>query len=720
MKNRNRVTSLIIISCALYFPFSTIQAKKNVLFLMSDDFNCMLRASGNNNQAYTPNLDKLAKKGVLFTKAYSAAPLCSPSRNAILSGYRPRTTGVVSNSGFIRDQVGFENVVTLHQYFKENGYYAAGAGKIWHRFRMAKEFPMVDPTNWTEVIETGNGCSSPNFPFSYSWDAGTTSAFNLSYKKLTVDPKDCGGYKAAQEIVKRLNGYSSSQYKDQPFFLAFGEYAPHIPWDIPEFFWNKWKTEDIQLPAGYNPDVWPSLGVTPHVNHLSVVANNKHKEVVHGYLAAMAYADSSIGIIIDALEASPYKDNTIVVFCGDHGFHLGEKGHYQKMKQWEQSNNTTLIIYDPGAAGNGKTSTKLVSLQDIYPTLVELAGLPRKDNIEGQSLAPLLDAPDHPNWNNPILMSIGTDDWLKTQEWSYLPDNNGKKYLFNRTTDPYEWKNVWDENPDVVAKLQKQMDSIIAIGTQFKSKILANVTFKKTNHVIPGIIEAEDYDDGAEGQDFHDLDSANTGSLYRTDGVDIKATSDGSGFEVMNTGVGEWLAYTIPEFTRGTYSLTARVNAGGKAGKLAVYIDNHFIGEIQISNSAGWQNIELGKVSAIGVGYKKLKVVVTGGNPSINYFTFGNVTTIGKFEIGYKGQPRILKDKSVVDGKLRLDLHSMDAQVELKIFNPEGKVLIEEVIPGEIDLTYDLKGKLPPGQYILQLEDWDSSKKREVFVVGIQ
>jgi arylsulfatase A-like enzyme len=719
LTNKSNITLSFI--CALGLTVTGVQAKKNVLFLMADDFNSWVGASGYNTQAHTPNLDKLAKKGVLFKKAYNAGPVCNPSRNALQSGYRVRTTGVTGNeAGFVREMKGFEDVITMHQYFKENGYYALGAGKIYHSFVTSKKYPQSDFQNYSEIIDPidygiYNGCSGPN---NLAWGDKPTYADSwLKYQRLTVNVKECDGYKVAQEVVKRIQGYATSANKDKPFFMAFGEFRPHLPFESPEIFWNNWKTSEIKLPEGYNESVWPALGVKASEPHLQVQKENKHQEVIHAYLASMAYADSSIGIVLDALEKSSYKDNTIVVFCGDHGFHLGEKGEYAKAKQWEQSNRTTLIIYDPSAAGNGKVSEINVSLQDLYPTLVELAGLPRKDNIEGISLAPLLDAPNHPEWNYPILISHGDADYLKTKEWSYLPNYQGKKYLFNRQNDPNEWKNVWNENPSVVANLQKQMDSIIDIGTQIRAKLLAKVVFKKTTHSVPGKIESEDYDDGSAGQDFFDKDKENTGGMYRKDAVDIKATTDGGGFEVTSTALGEWLKYTIPNFQTGTYSFSARVNAEGKKGKLAIYLDDYSLGEITINSIPGWQEINLGNIQVKGSGYKKLKVLVSEGNPSLNYFTFGTVSAIGKFNLIDTGLPKILKNQIVTDGRLELDLHSLDISVEMKIYTPQGKVVVSEVVPAEMNLNYDLKRRLPPGRYILQLEDWSGKNRKELFQV---
>ena len=460
MENKTKIlaTSALILAAV---SIVNAKQKKNVLFLMADDFNFWLHEIGYYPQALTPNLDKLANRGVLFTDAHCSSPVCNPSRNALWSGVRPASSGIMGNQdGYIREIPGFENIVSMHQYFMQNGYYAYGAGKLWHPGRMGVEH--TDKENWSEINPIGTGSPGGNINRwsanmkGYSWSAGE---FNLK--------EDANDTKMAYEVAEFITNYKTNSENDQPFFIGCGFFRPHLPWNCHKQFWDLFSPDTLQIPKGYlendNEDIPVPVGNTEI--HAIINKAGKWKEGIWAYLANLAYADYNVGIVLDALDKSPYKENTIVLFMGDHGWHLGEKNRWSKHEVYDQANHTTLIIYDPSAKGNGNKCTKVVSMQDLYPTLVELCGLPVKKDIEGRSIAPLLKNPEDKKWNWPILMSYNNVHYIKTNEWRFI-DEGDKSQLYHTAVDPYEWVNLFGKSgyDNIVEKLRFEIDSIRNVG----------------------------------------------------------------------------------------------------------------------------------------------------------------------------------------------------------------------------------------------------------------
>ncbi len=438
--------------------------------LISDDFNFWLKDIGYYPETKTPNLDKLARKGILFADAHAASPVCNPSRNALMSGYRPATTGISGNQdGYVRTIPGFENIVTLNQYFTQNGYYTLAGGKIYHSGSMGNI--ETDPTHWSELYKGRSGASGGPF---YKYELPNPESVNEKLFKWGAGDYDLStaeDTKLATFFADRISNYHTSAQSNQPFFFACGVFRPHLPWNAPKQFYDLFDPEKLPIPKGYKEgDLSDIPGASPSGDFTKITTDGKWKEAIRAYLANMAYADYNVGLVLDAIEKSPQRDNTIIVFFGDHGWHLGEKDRFSKHALYEMAGWTTLIIYDPSAPANGKICQKVVSLQDIYPTLVELAGLPIKDNIEGRSLVPLLRNPEQPAWNSPILMTFGGTHIIKTDQWR-LVDNGAKSQLYHMETDPYEWTNLFGkkEYQSVIQMLKTKKDSIIAVGTQLKT-----------------------------------------------------------------------------------------------------------------------------------------------------------------------------------------------------------------------------------------------------------
>ena len=467
MKTQNyfrKVKALgLMIILTFGFSIQKAKAKKNVLFIMSDDFNYWTSKNGYYPHAKTPNIDRLGNMGVFFREAHCSSPVCNPSRNALWSGIRPSTSGIDGNGdGYIREVKGFEDVVTMNQYFKENGYWVYGAGKLYHP-KMSKTNHETDPENWSFINENGHGCNGGNL-YQYCNKAKSNYCYSANPDAMTRG--NCNDFNLAHDVKEVLEAYPTSAQKDMPFFIACGVFRPHVPWNSPLSFWNLFNYEELSIPPAYNADTDdPGNNV-----HQDFVNNGQWMRAIQAYLASCALADHNVGIMIDALFDSQYKDSTIVVFCGDHGWNLGEKGRWGKFDVCDEANHTTMIIYDPSAEGNGQECIKPVSLQDLYPTLIDLCGVPQRKNVEGNSLRALMDDPDSPDINSFALMMYGGKHYIKTDEWRFIDDGNNST-LHNNISDPFQWTNLYgqSEYSGVVTNLRHMIDSIVGVGTDIKA-----------------------------------------------------------------------------------------------------------------------------------------------------------------------------------------------------------------------------------------------------------
>jgi arylsulfatase A-like enzyme/chitodextrinase len=438
-------------------------ARRNVLFLVSDDFNYWAGAIGYHEGVKTPNIDALAAKGVVFANAYSSSPVCNPSRNAFMSGYRPSTTGISTNQGgYIREINGFETCVTMNQYFKQNGYHSLGSGKIYHPGNMGSVD--TDPSNWSEQITDGTGCNGGTYK-KYNG-----SQYQFSGNTAAMSTSNCNDYAMALKIADRIKNYHTSVNKDKPFFIACGLFRPHAPFNSPKQFWDLLDPEKMKPGPGVEAKWMTGTQGTNFQKEL--IRDGVYGDAIQSYIACMALTDNNMGLILNALESSPLRDSTIIVFTGDHGFDLGEQGRWGKFAKNRSANNTSLIIYDPLAKGNGQKCFHPVTLQDLYPTLVELSGLPAKKDIEGVSLKHLLDCPTEENWNHPALMTYNGDNYISTRKWYFVEDGNSS-LLFDNENDPYQWNNLYGQAAynTIVANLRSKIDSMVLIGTKMRNDL---------------------------------------------------------------------------------------------------------------------------------------------------------------------------------------------------------------------------------------------------------
>ena len=432
--------------------------RPNVLFIAVDDLNDWAGCLGGHPQAKTPHIDALAKRGVLFEQAHCAAPLCSPSRTAIMMGLRPSTTGIYGNLNWFRDMPQYENWVTLPQYFRKHGYLAWGGGKLYHQARGK----FSDAAAWDHVYSTRTGAVPP--PKSERYQHGLRPKFesNPILARLidwgpTNHPIEANpDWKTADSAAKFLQ-----QDHDQPFFLGCGIYLPHLPWYAPQKFFDLHPLEDIELPP-YKADDFDDIPATGkrmgerHIKHLR--ESGKWKEAVQACLAADSFADTCVGHVLDALKKSPHKDNTIVVLWGDHGYDVGEK-KFAKSALWEQTTRTPLIIHVPeklGGSPQAKTCTRPVSLLDLYPTLLDLCGLPINPKNEGRSIAPLVRNPKA-KWPYPAVITHsphwhGTNHAVRSERFHYIHYGKGGEELYEVAKDPHQWNNLADDPKYTQAK----------------------------------------------------------------------------------------------------------------------------------------------------------------------------------------------------------------------------------------------------------------------------
>lgn len=402
------------------------QQKPNVLFIAVDDLNDWIGAYGGYPGVKTPNLDRLAGNGQIFTRAYCAAPACNPSRASLLTGIRPSTSGVYHNNQPWRPVL--PDAVTLPQYFAANGYEVEGIGKIFHdAFNDAASWPV-----YHKVQRSPQPRGAP-----------VAGKANFDWSPVQARDEDMGDYKNVDIAISFLQ----QQQRQKPFFLAVGFTRPHLPWYVPQKYFDQYPLAGIQLPKVTGNDLAdvPPAGVAiakPKGDHAFIKESGQWKNAIQGYLASITFTDGQIGRLLDALERSPYRRNTIIVLFGDHGWHLGEKEHWRKFALWEEATRVPFIVLAPGITKAGSTSGRPVSLLDIYPTLLELCGLPAKKELEGSSLAPLLKNPSAA-WEKPVLTTHGLNNHaVRSERWRYIRYEDGSEELYDHDNDRQEWKNL--------------------------------------------------------------------------------------------------------------------------------------------------------------------------------------------------------------------------------------------------------------------------------------
>ena len=407
--------------------------RPNVLFIALDDLNHWVGYLGRNKQTKTPNIDRLAERGVRFTHSYCAAPVCNPSRAALMSGVRPSTSGVYENDDDWRGVIPPE--YSLISTFRKAGYYTAGAGKIYHGSYDRKE-------EWDDYLGRVPGDPKPT---------GDTGVGGIKFARLQAKDEDFVDYKTVSYGIEQLQ-----RKHDKPFLLTIGLHKPHMPWNVPQKYFDMHPLDQIELPPTKEGDLedLPPAAVRmarPEGDHKAMLDSGRWKEAVQAYLATISFADAQIGRLMEALDQSDYADNTIVVLWGDHGWHLGEKQHWRKFALWEEATRSPLLWVAPGVTKPGSVSERTVDFMSIYPTLTDLAGIETPSHVEGKSIRALLENPDA-EWAQPALTTYNFGNHaIRTEGWRYIRYANGDEELYDEVEDPMEWTNL-AEKPEFAAK----------------------------------------------------------------------------------------------------------------------------------------------------------------------------------------------------------------------------------------------------------------------------
>lgn len=466
--------------------------KPNILFIAVDDLRTELGCYGN-DQIISPNIDKIASQGLVFNRAYCQQAICMASRASLMSGIRPNSNNIYNCESLDNDAPG---ILTLNQYFENNGYQIWASGKIYHH-GIDREIQFSENYKKVKTNEVGRGYLSE----------AAVSTVN-EYKKMAAEQGngETGGRGPAYESPDVPdNAYSDGLMTDlaiqdmatlkkngKPFFMAVGYHKPHLPFNAPKKYWNLYDRETIEMADNpfmpkdvsqyfnYNFGELRNYAGIPKGN--TELDDSLKRTLKHGYYACVSFTDAQIGRLMDALKENGLDENTIIILWGDHGWKLGEHGMWCKHTQFELDNHVPLIIKVPGQKSAGQKSDALVEFVDIYPSLSELAGLELPEHLQGTSFVPVLENPEL-SWKegafsywplartNPELLVMGYSvqtsryrytEWIKESTGEFLACD-----LFDHHEDPKENRNISNlpENKELVSKLS----NLLARGDGWKS-----------------------------------------------------------------------------------------------------------------------------------------------------------------------------------------------------------------------------------------------------------
>jgi len=484
--NRSRTLRTIqTITIAIFSFFLTEEAhaespQPNVLLISVDDLNDWVSCLGGHSQTHTPNIDRLAARGMLFTNAHCQGTMCNPSRISLLWGRRPSSTGFYDNHYHVSKEPEFlKSHVSLPAHFEASGYKTLTSGKVFHGgANLRKHFHVVGPRpgQWLKGLD--KKVQDKPKGWHGTWDFG---------------PQDYDESKFTDHVVATWVTEQLGNKRDKPFFLACGFYRPHVPFFPPRRVYESFR--NVQLPRVDNDD-WNdipdaarkvSLSNPKIPTHDWMRENGRWQQAVHAYLACVRWTDEQLGRVLDALDNGPHAKTTIVVLFSDHGYHLGEKQRWSKFSLWERTTHVPLIISvpsvvefartpethetegilaNPTTAGRPqRTCDKPVELLSIYPTLIDLCGLPANAMLEGISLRPLLEDPKA-DWKHVAISTLGHDNHaVRDERWRYIRYADGSEELYDHETDPNEWNNIAAKllppglHTKVIARLKKHIPS---------------------------------------------------------------------------------------------------------------------------------------------------------------------------------------------------------------------------------------------------------------------
>jgi arylsulfatase A-like enzyme len=453
--------------------------KLNVLFIAIDDLNDWIGPMGGNPQVKTPHLDRFAKKSIVMSKAYCGSTVCGPSRSALLTGKYCHNTGVYGNETNLKMAPKAKDLETLPEYFGNRGYHTLSAGKIFHKHQTAEG---LDEGQWAfhefakPKTEPGSG--------------------GMLWKKMAVHPDHKYGgcplqWGATKAPLEKTKDYVNAKwaadqlerdFDGKPFFMALGISRPHLPFFVPQKYFDMYPEENVKIAPFklddyddiLNPDGKPAFK-GPNVTWMAVEKSNAHLALNRAYMASVTYADDCLGMLFEVLANSQYADNTIVMLWGDHGWYLGEKLKYRKTGLWEEAARVPFMVRVPGVS-EGAKSDGVINLLDMYPTLLELCGLPANPKNDGRSFVKLIENPQM-KWNEPTLTTIGFKNHSLTDgRYRYIWYGGGKgaEELYDHESDPMEYKNLAN-NPEF-SKIKAHFKSLLPKNNEERAP---NNKFKK-------------------------------------------------------------------------------------------------------------------------------------------------------------------------------------------------------------------------------------------------
>ncbi len=438
--------NLLFVSCTTDNAVEDKREKPNVLLIAVDDLNDWIGCMGGHPQAKTPHIDRLASKGVLFTNAHCQSPVCNPSRASLMTSLYPSTTGIYFLNPDIAESPIARKSKLMPRRFEEEGYYVTGVGKLFHNAKGLNEKYIPNyggQYGGFGPVPKEKLSSYPGHPL---WDWGVYP----EHDSLMPD------HKIADWAIEQLQ-----EKHDSALWMGVGFYRPHVPQYAPRKWFDLYPIETVQLPevieddlqdiSPYGIDITRLKHVSP--THDWVLKNEAWKPMVQSYLACVSFVDEQVGKVLTALENGHLADNTYIVLFSDHGFHIGEKERHAKRSLWEDGTRVPLIIAGPGIPQE-KICNKPVQLLDIYPTILELAGLAADSTHEGHSLVPLLKDNDTA-WSHMARSSFGPGNYaIISEKYRYIRYNNGSEEFYDHAEDPHEWNNVINE-PEHAESIQQ-------------------------------------------------------------------------------------------------------------------------------------------------------------------------------------------------------------------------------------------------------------------------
>ena len=492
--------------------------RPNVLFIAVDDLNDWEGALDGHPQAKTPNMDRLFKQGVLFTNAHCSQAVCNASRNSVLSGLHPSSSGWYGSTKIMQNS--YADVMGEHkmlpQFFRDSGYHTMTAGKIYHKG--ASDFPNLTDKFWDEIapnykipkdlLKRGDGYKGKKF-YPFPKNGSQMSRMGEEYDDGNslcwgaLDRDDMPDGKMYDELIAQWAVEKLQKDYEQPFFMAVGFVRPHLPYTAPKEYFDLYDLNDIaalDLPADEMSDI-PMMGKSIAYGRLlggddaavHKVSDTFSQEMTLAYLACVSFVDAEIGKVVDALEASGHADDTVIVLWSDHGQHLGEKRTWRKQTLWEEATRVPLFFKAPGAATPPNKNSQVVSLLDIYPTLVDLCGLSKSDRLEGESLVPLFEDAAATR-SQPVLSSWYYGNFaVRSNQWRYIRYRDGTSELYDHQKDGGEHSNLMAtdslEFQQVVANLERWIPpspSLPAGSTTWKKDSLdKRIDNWKTENSLP-------------------------------------------------------------------------------------------------------------------------------------------------------------------------------------------------------------------------------------------